>query len=109
MSFSNGSLFPFDGECELSRDADIAIRFSEGGPLKGHSQHLKQSSAVLRTALEDCKHDGTLDAGDDSREAWLVLLNLVHPGRRIGFLQLEDCSDLAKMVGSTFTDSLTAV
>ena len=99
MSVSWESLFPFDGKCDLSRGADITITFSEGAPLKAHSQHLTQASAVLKTALEECKHDGTLNVGGDSREAWILLLNLVHPGRRFGFLELEECSDLSRMVG----------
>ena len=83
MSVSRRTFFPFDGECDLSRDADLTITFSEGEHLRAHSEHLKQASSVLKTALEDCKHDGTLDVRDDSRKAWLLLLNLVHPGRRI--------------------------
>ena len=100
MSNARGPLFPFDGECNLSKGADLTITFSDGDPLKAHSQHLKQASSVLKTALEDCKHDGTLDVGDDSREAWIMLLNLVHPGRRVSCLN-SSRADLSRMVGST--------
>ena len=99
MSGSRRSFFPFDGECDLSRDADLTITFSEGNPLKAHSQHLKQASVVLKSALEDRRHVGALDVGDDSREAWLLLLNLVHPGRRITGPSSHECIMLEKMVG----------
>ena len=61
MSQAIGDLFPFDGKCEASRKADLTTKLSSGqSPLKANSGHLKEASPVLKTAVEDCKHDGTL-------------------------------------------------
>ena len=108
MSVSKRSLFPFDGEYELSRDADLTISFSEGAPLKAHAQNLEQASSVLKNASEDCRHDGTLDVGDYSREAWLLLLNLVHPGRRITGPSSHECTMLEAMVRISESNPLTS-
>ena len=92
-------LYPFDGECPGSTEADITITFSkEKAPLRANSRHLIEASPILNLALTKCRLRETLDAGNDSREAWLLLLNLAHPGRQTGCPTSDECRDLHKMV-----------
>lgn len=78
-SMSSSRMFPFDGSCALSKDADLKISFHDGTHLKTHSCLLSLASTILRTAIEECVHNSVLNVEHDNREAWILLLNVVHP------------------------------
>ena len=56
----------------------MTFRFSDGSTLVTHSALLAMVSPVLRTAIEDCKHSGSIHLEEES-VTWRMALNLIHP------------------------------
>ena len=78
MSPLPSKFFPFNGECELSKGGDLTLRFPDESTLHTHASLLTLVSPVLRTAIEDCEHSGSIDLEEEC-SAWRLALNLIHP------------------------------
>lgn len=76
---SSSELYPFDGSCELSRDADLTLLFENGSELKADSHSLCLASPILKIPITDCAKSDVLQVGQDDLQAWIRLLNVIHP------------------------------
>lgn len=76
---SSEKCFPFDGTCELSKDADFTLTFDDESVLKVHKQLLEMASPALKTAIGDCQHEGTLHLPKTTKDTWVFILNFIHP------------------------------
>ena len=81
--------FPFDGTCECSCDGDLTLVFDDGSSLKTHAALLKMASPTFKTMLTDCAETGTVAMEKTSREAWIFILNCLHPGARYPFSNFD--------------------
>ena len=78
MTSSPSKFFPFDGKCELSKGSDLTLQFADKSTLHTHALLLAMVSPVLRTAIKDCKHSGSINVEEDC-STWRLALNLIHP------------------------------
>jgi len=83
---SSQEWYPFDGKCERSKDADFTLRFDNKACLKVPRWLLVMASPVMKTAIEECQHDGSLHLPKTSTDTWLLILNYIHPVGRSVFL-----------------------
>ena len=88
-SSSPSSYFPFDGSCDCSRDGDLTLNFADGSSLKTHAALLKMASPTFKAMLTDCAETGTVALENTSREAWVLILNCLHPGTRNPFSNFD--------------------
>jgi len=83
---SSEEFFPFDGECARSRDADFILTFDDKSSLKISKSLLQLASPVLKAAIGECQHNGTLHLLETSNRTWVLILNYIHPaGRSVSF------------------------
>lgn len=66
-----------DGESGLDEDEEITLRFDDDTSLKSSKGVLEAVSPVLKTALNDCEHDGSLRLPRTSAEAWTFILQCI--------------------------------
>ena len=81
--------FPFDGTCERSCDGDLTLEFTDGSSLKTHAALLKMASDTFHTMLTDCTKPEMVLLKETSREAWILILNCLHPAIRSSFLGFD--------------------
>jgi len=79
---SSGQFFPFDSTCDCSKDADFTLTFDDESFLKISKCLLEMASPVFKTAIGECDHDGILHLAETSQDAWILILNYIHPGGR---------------------------
>ena len=84
-SSSPSSYFPFDGSCDYSRDGDLTLNFADGSSLKTHAALLKMASPTFKAMLTDCAETGAVALENTSREAWILILNRLHPAVQSSF------------------------
>lgn len=75
---SSEKCFPFDGSCACSKGADFTLKFDDGSCLKVSKWLLELASSVLRTAIRECQHKGTLHLPGTSKDTWILILNYLH-------------------------------
>ena len=98
-----GMYFPFDGNCDCSRDGDIVLTFSDGSQLKTHSMLLKMASPVFALMLTECTDAATIALEDTSPEVWLHILNHIHPAPPSLSPGLELFNDANKIVSHSLS------
>eukprot|EP00210_Caulerpa_lentillifera_P003378 g3222.t1 len=74
--------YPFDGNCELSKDADFALTFEDKSSLKVTNCLLRESSQILEATINKSGSNGRLPLANTSKDAWVMILNYIHPGGR---------------------------
>ena len=93
--------FPFDGTCDYSRDGDLTLNFADGSSLKTHAALLKMASPTFKAMLTDCTETGTVALENISREAWVLILNCLHPGTRNPFSNFDPFRQTDLLVNET--------
>ena len=70
--------FPFDGSCRCSADGDLTLEFDDGSRLTTHAALISLASPILRSMLQ-CPADGSLRLEKTTKDAWILILNELHP------------------------------
>lgn len=67
----------FDGTCDLTKDADITLKFEDGTTLFAHSLILRKASSTLHRLLQENNKSVNLD--NSTKEVWIGILTDLYP------------------------------
>ena len=98
MAASYSGLFPFDGTCRVSSDANLTLTFNSESKLEVDKDVVARASHILKAMIEKSEYEGMLFLGSDDRQAWLLMLHFLHPqGVSLMFEQMH-AIDIGQLV-----------
>lgn len=87
-----------DGEFSGEEDEEITLTFDDNTTLKTSKSVLEEASPILKTALNDCEHGGSLRLSRTTKNAWELILYRI--------ASKDPPSDIASRIKSLSADTL---